>query len=60
MVAPFLSTAPGAWAQTAAERLTLVVPYPSGGITDMAARALAERMSAQLGQTIVEIGRAHV
>jgi tripartite-type tricarboxylate transporter receptor subunit TctC len=44
----------GAQAQTYPVRsLTLVVPFPPGGSTDAAARIMAERMRASLGQPIV-------
>jgi tripartite-type tricarboxylate transporter receptor subunit TctC len=44
----------GAQAQTYPSRsLTLVVPFPPGGSTDAAARIMAERMRAPLGQPIV-------
>jgi tripartite-type tricarboxylate transporter receptor subunit TctC len=44
----------GAQAQTYPVRsLTLVVPFPPGGSTDAAARIMAERMRAPLGQPIV-------
>src|SRR5258707_11948526 len=33
--------------------ITLVVPFPPGGSTDTAARIIAERMRAPLGQTVV-------
>src|SRR5262249_15040128 len=33
--------------------ITLVVPYPAGGVTDTLARLLAERMKQSLGQPIV-------
>ena len=33
--------------------ITLVVPYPPGGVTDTLARLLADRMKAALGQNIV-------
>src|SRR5262249_18910168 len=33
--------------------VTLVVPYPPGGVTDTLARLLADRMKRALGQTIV-------
>lgn len=48
-----LGCALGARAQPAADRLTFVVPYPPGGVTDIAARALAERMAVGLAQTLV-------
>src|ERR1700716_1958697 len=44
----------GAQAQTFPSRpITLVVPFPPGGSTDAAARIMAERMRAPLGQPIV-------
>ncbi|HEV7602016.1 MAG TPA: tripartite tricarboxylate transporter substrate-binding protein, partial [Bradyrhizobium sp.] len=43
-----------AQAQTYPSRpITLVVPFPPGGSTDAAARIMAERMRASLGQPIV-------
>jgi tripartite-type tricarboxylate transporter receptor subunit TctC len=32
--------------------LTMIVPYPAGGVTDALARLFAERMKTALGQTI--------
>ena len=42
------------WAQTYPSRpITMVVPFPAGGGTDIIARALAERMRVSLGRSIV-------
>jgi len=48
-----LACAGAVHAQGTPERISFIVPFPPGGVTDIAARALAERMAAQLGQTIV-------
>ena len=43
-----------AWAQRFPERtIRLVVPFPPAGAADLVARLIGERMSAQLGQTVV-------
>ena len=43
-----------AWAQAYPSRpITLIVPFPPGGTTDILSRALAERMRTSLGQPIV-------
>lgn len=34
-------------------QITLIVPFPPGGSTDVAARIMAERMRAPLGQTVI-------
>jgi tripartite-type tricarboxylate transporter receptor subunit TctC len=36
-----------------ARAITIVVPYPAGGVTDTLVRLFAERMKSSLGQTIV-------
>lgn len=50
-----LSLLPNAWAQSAfpSRALRVIVPQPPGGGFDFVARALAERLSKSLGQSVV-------
>ena len=49
-----LATAGGASAQPYPSRpITLIVPFPAGGITDIIARIVAEGMRQHLGQTVI-------
>jgi tripartite-type tricarboxylate transporter receptor subunit TctC len=51
---PALASGVAAFAQTFPERpVTLVVPFAAGGSTDLVARVIAERMSADLGQQVI-------
>jgi tripartite-type tricarboxylate transporter receptor subunit TctC len=47
------ATAASAQNWPAAKPITLVVPFPAGGTTDVLARALADRLGAALGQTVI-------
>ena len=45
---------PGAWAQTWPSRsVSIIVPFPAGGTTDVLARALGHELSKTLGQPVV-------
>ncbi|MDF3860811.1 Bug family tripartite tricarboxylate transporter substrate binding protein [Achromobacter denitrificans] len=44
-------------AQTAAPPITLVVPFPPGGPTDVVARSVAQHMGETLGQTLIVTNR---
>ncbi|MDM0012996.1 tripartite tricarboxylate transporter substrate binding protein [Variovorax sp. J22P168] len=52
----FLNAA--AQAQVVPKTIRLVVAYPSGGVSDVVARALADKLAAQLGSTLVVENRA--
>lgn len=49
-VVPALSVAGEAWPS---KPIRMVVSYPAGGVSDNVARALGDKLSAQLGQTVV-------
>ena len=48
----------GASAQVVPKTIRLVVAYPSGGVSDVIARALADKLAAQLGTTVVVENKA--
>ena len=51
--------AAGATAQSYPSRaLTLIVPFPAGGVTDVVGRAVAVRLSTELGQPVVVENKA--
>jgi tripartite-type tricarboxylate transporter receptor subunit TctC len=51
--AALLSMSCAAQGTAPSQALHLVVPFPAGGVTDLAARALAERLGPALGQTVI-------
>jgi len=43
-----------AWAQTFPNKpVSLMVPYPAGGLSDVIARSVNQSLSKQLGQTVI-------
>jgi tripartite-type tricarboxylate transporter receptor subunit TctC len=52
--AAFCAGAAGAFAQTwPAKPVTIVVPFPAGGTTDVLARAISTKLSAAIGQPVI-------
>src|SRR6185312_4544785 len=49
---------PAAHAQVIPKTIHLIVAYPAGGVADVVARALADRLGPQLGAAVVVENRA--
>ena len=55
LATPALPRALGAQEAWPNRSISVLLGYPPGGVTDFAARGIAERMSRELGQTIVVV-----
>jgi tripartite-type tricarboxylate transporter receptor subunit TctC len=53
-----LSAAPGSFAQPAGKTIRFIAPFTAGGVVDNTSRVVGERMSRELGQSIVVENRA--
>lgn len=53
VTASLISSAPGHSQQYPDRNITMVVPFPPGGTTDIVARVLTEQLSADLGKQVV-------
>ena len=58
LLAAALCASAAAQAQTVPKTIRLIVSYPAGGVSDVVARALGDRLAAQLGTTVVVDNRA--
>lgn len=53
------AAAPAGWAQSwPSQPLRVIVPYPSGGVSDLVARAIGEKLAASLGQPVIVENKA--
>lgn len=57
LLLPFVGIT-AAWAEYPERPINMIVPYPPGGITDLAARALADAMEKQLKNPVVVVNKA--
>ncbi len=57
-VAVLLSLATAARAEYPEKPIRMVVPFPAGGVTDVVARLMAERLSNELGQQVIVDNKA--
>ena len=55
LVLPFAASAQTDWPQ---RPISMVVPYPPGGVNDAVARVYAEKLSAELGKPFIVDNRA--
>jgi tripartite-type tricarboxylate transporter receptor subunit TctC len=53
-----LAVASPAWAEYPERPIRMVVPFPPGGVTDVVARLVAERLTADLGQQVIVDNKA--
>ena len=58
LAAAALVAASGAHAQAVPKTVRLIVAYPAGGVSDVVARALGDRLAAQMGTTVIVDNRA--
>lgn len=58
LAAAALCAASGAHAQVVPRTVRLIVAYPAGGVSDVVARALGDRLATQLGTTVIVDNRA--
>ncbi len=58
LAAAALCAASGAHAQAVPRTVRLIVAYPAGGVSDVVARALGDRLATQLGTTVIVDNRA--